>query len=142
MKHKKLLYLLLIAVATSFDVLAEEVFKTTDESGSVEFSDKKSPGSEKIEVKPNVVDVDIPVMPESTVGEMPESTVGEKSKQASGEPNEDPQETEGSGSATAGNLKRKIRNTTNAGEKIKQRDKQPVTIQPVPQPVVRPGGRR
>ena len=134
MKYTKLLYLLLIAVATSFDVLAEEVYKTTDESGSVVFSDKKSPGAEKIEVKPNVVDVNIPVMPESTAGEKP--------KQASRKPDEDREETEGSGSATAGNLKRKIRNTTNAGEKIKQRYKQPVTIQPVPQPVVRPGGRR
>lgn len=134
MKYTKLLYLLLIAVATSFDVLAEEVFKTTDESGSVEFSDKKSPGAEKIKIKPNVVDVNIPVMPESTAEEKP--------KQASDEPNEDQQETEGSSSAAGENIKRKIRTTTNTGKKIKQHDKQPVTIQPVPKPVVRSGGRR
>jgi hypothetical protein len=59
-------FLLLIIVTSSFDVLAVEVYKTVDESGAVVFSDKQTHDAEKIKVQPNVVDLNTPVMPESS----------------------------------------------------------------------------
>ena len=41
----------------SFNVIAEKIYERTDSQGVTEFSDKPSPDSEVIEVKPNVVDV-------------------------------------------------------------------------------------
>ena len=111
MKFSRPLLLLLIVAATSFETFAEKIYKTVDESGNVVFSDQKTPGSEKIKVQPNVVDVRTPVMPEPTAEEKAKKTKQKEVTQT--------QET-GRGTATAGNLKRKIRNVTNGGENIKR----------------------
>ena len=66
MKSTRPFILLLIVTTTSFAVLAEKIYKTVDESGAVVFSDKKTEGAEKNKVKPNVVNVHVPKMPEST----------------------------------------------------------------------------
>jgi hypothetical protein len=134
MPFTKALFLFLIIAATSFNALAERIYKTVDEKGNVVFTDKKTPDAERIKVQPNVVDVRTP--------DMPESTAEEKPKRASGKPDEVQQEPVGRGTATAGNLKRKIRNVTNGGENIKRPKKKPVTIQPVPGPGPGPGGGR
>ncbi|MCK5394576.1 MAG: DUF4124 domain-containing protein [Gammaproteobacteria bacterium] len=112
MKSTRPFILLLIVTTTSFAVLAEKIYKTVDESGAVVFSDKKTEGAEKIKVKPNVVNVHVPKMPESTPQEKPKKT--SKKEQES----QDNEET-GRGTATAGNLRRKIQNVTN-GEGIKR----------------------
>ena len=123
MKFTKFFFLLLITVAASFDALAEKIYKTVDESGNVVFSDKKTPDAERIKVQPNVIDIRTPVMPEPTAEEKAKAAKQKEVTQ---------QEETGRGTATAGNLKRKIRTTTNAGENIKRPRKEPVTIQPLP----------
>lgn len=128
MKFTKFFFLLLITVAASFDALAEKIYKTVDESGNVVFSDKKTPDAERIRVQPNVVDIRTPVMPEPTAEEKAKAAKQKEASQA---------EEVGRGTATGGNLKRKIRTTTNAGENIKRPPREPVTIQPLP--VKRPG---
>ena len=123
MKFIKFFFLPLIAVATSLDVLAEKIYKTVDEGGAVVFSDKKTPDAERIRVQPNVVDIRTPEMPEPTAEEKAKAAKQKEATQA---------EQTGRGTATAGNLKRKIRTTTNAGENIKRPPKQPPTVQPLP----------
>jgi len=121
---------LFLMMATSLNVLADKVYKATNEKGTVEFSDKKSPGAEKINVKPNVVDLSKPKMPES-----------KDDKKAP--PDGPVQQTEKgvvvhTGTARAGNLQRRIRYNAD-GEPIKEtkkkrekaKKKAPVTIQPV-----------
>jgi len=56
-------FLLLLASAISMDAFAAEIYKTVDEKGAVVFSDKKTLDAEKIEVKPNVVNSNVPVVP-------------------------------------------------------------------------------
>ena len=120
--------LLIMMVAVSFNSVAEKIYKTVDESGAVVFSDKKTSGAEKIKVQPNVTSVRVPVMPEPT----PEK----KAKQAAANASEVQREEVGRGTATAGNLKRKIRNVTN-GEGIKR----PVNL-PARRPSIGGGGAR
>lgn len=124
MPFTKALFLLMIVTATSFNALAERVYKTVDEEGNVVFSDKRTPEAERVEVQPNVVDIRTPVMPEPTAEE--------KAKRASDKSSDAEEELVGRGTATAGNLKRRIRTRTNAGENIKKPPREPVTIQPVP----------
>jgi hypothetical protein len=133
MKCSKYLPLFLVAALTSFNALAERVYKTVDESGNVVFTDKKTPDAERIKVQPNVVDVRTPVMPEPTAEEKAKAAKQKETVQT---------EEAGRGTATAGNLKRKLRNVTNGGENIKRPGKEPVTIQPVPGPGAGPGGGR
>jgi len=102
--------LFLSILSVSLNVVAEKIYKTTDESGNAVFSDKETPDAKKIKVQPNVVDVNIPDMPEPYVREKTERS----SQTTSSENQQDPQ---GRGVATGGNLKRKIRNVTN-GEGI------------------------
>ena len=123
MKLAKHLLLLLIVASTSFTALAEKIYKTVDEKGNVVFSDKKTPDAEKIKVQPNVVDIRTPVMPEPTAEEK-----AKKAKQKEVTQTEEV----GRGTATGGNIKRKIRNTTN-GEGI-NRPKPPVAVQPIRKP--------
>lgn len=129
MIFSKHLLLLLIVAATSFETFAEKIYKTVDESGNVVFSDKKTPGSEKIKVQPNVVDIRTPVMPEPTAEEKAKKAKQKEVTQV---------EEVGRGTATGGNIKRKIRNVTNSGQNIKRPPKEPVHIQPLPSK--KPGG--
>ena len=135
MKVTKFFFLLLITVAASFDALAEKIYKTVDESGNVVFSDKKTPDAERIRVQPNVVDIRTPVMPEPTAEEKAKVAKQKEATQA---------EQTGRGTATAGNLKRRIRNVTNGGENIKRPPVQPPHVQPLPskRPGAGPGGGR
>ena len=127
MKLSKSLLLLLITASTSFETFAEKIYKTVDESGNVVFSDQKTPGSEKIKVQPNVVDIRTPVMPEPTAEEKAKKAKQKEVTQA---------EQVGRGTATGGNLKRKIRNVTN-GEGIKRpKPSPPVATQPIRKPGV------
>ena len=114
--------LFLIIFIISSGVLADKIYKKVDESGAVEFSDKESHGAEKIQVKPNVVDVRMP--------DMPKSTPTKKPKKAPVENEKAPEVIEtGSGTYPAGNLRRKINNVTN-GEGVK-RPVNPVVGRPV-----------
>jgi hypothetical protein len=102
MTFMKSFLLLFIIVTSSFDVLAVEVYKTVDESGAVVFSDKQTHDAEKIKVQPNVVDLNTPVMPES-------SSQGKPKKQVSTTSKGSQQEVIGSGTANNGNLRKKNR---------------------------------
>jgi len=66
MTFKNNFILLLIAVAFSFNVYATKFYRTIDEDGNVVFGDIKTHDAETINVQPNVIDLDIPVMPESS----------------------------------------------------------------------------
>ena len=132
MKLSKSLLLLLITASTSFETFAEKIYKTVDESGNVVFSDQKTAGSEKVKVQPNVIDIRTPVMPEPTAEEKAKKA---KQKEVTQE------EQVGRGTATGGNLKRKIRNVTNGGENIKRPVNRPVNLPARGQGGVTGGGR-
>jgi len=115
----KLFLALCITFAVSFDALADKIYKTVNESGAVEFSDKKTPDAKKMKVKPNVVEVKTPVMPEPTA----EKKAAEvKLKKATKE------EAPGRGTATAGNLKRKLQNAGKSPGDINR----PPHVRPIP----------
>jgi len=133
MRLAKYLFVLLIVSVTTFNAHAEKIYKTVDESGAVVFSDKKTPDAETIRLQPNVISVRTPVMPEPV-------TSKKKPKQSSAKQNTIEQEAVGRGTATAGNLKRKIRNVSNGGENIKRPIRPPATTLPVQRPGARPGG--
>ena len=126
MAFKNTFFLLLITVAASTDTYAAEVYKTVDENGNVVFSDKKSQDAETIDVQPNVVDLDIPDMPESAVQERSSSSISNNSGSAQ-------QEMSGWNATNGSNLRRRVRTGTN-GEGVNQN-------RPSVTPVGRPGGR-
>ena len=126
MAFKNAFFLLLITVAASTDTYAAEVYKTVDENGNVVFSDKKSQDAEMIDVQPNVVDLDIPDMPESTVQERSNSSISNSSGSAQ-------QEMGGWNATNGSNMRRRVRTETN-GEGVNHN-------RPSATPVGRPGGR-
>ena len=126
MAFKNAFFLLLITVAASTDTYAAEVYKTVDENGNVVFSDKKSQDAEMIDVQPNVVDLDIPDMPESTVQEKSNSSISNNSGSAQ-------QEMGGWNATNGSNMRRRVRTETN-GEGVNHN-------RPSATPVGRPGGR-
>jgi hypothetical protein len=81
MTFTKSFLLLSILVTASFDALAAEVYKTVDENGNIVFSDKPSADAETIKVQPNVVDVNIPKMPEPAVQEKPRTQTSTQSRE-------------------------------------------------------------
>jgi hypothetical protein len=117
MAFHKVLFLLLLFGSSSVVALAGEIYKTVDENGNVVFSDKKTYDAEKVQVQSNVVDVNTPVMPESTTQEKPK-------QQAYSQPQVIQQEVTVSGANTGANARRRVRTQTN-GEGI-DRHKQPV----------------
>ncbi len=150
MKFTPSVFLLLIGIAVSSGVYADKVYKSTNEKGNVEFSDRKSPGAKKVKVKPNVVNIKTPQMPETTEGKkLPQKESAQPQEVIEGR----------QGTATAGNLKRRIRYSAD-GEKIEEardkrekrkqlkehsdkiKEKGPVKIQPIRQPGARQGGAR
>ncbi len=52
------IYLGTIMISTSFIAGAVEVYQHKGEQGEPEFSDKPSPGAKKVEIKPNVIEVE------------------------------------------------------------------------------------
>lgn len=117
-------FLLLLILATgAFEALAGEVYKTVDENGNVVFSDKKTHDAETVDVQPNVIDLEIPDMPES-------NTQGQSKKQASSNSGSVQQEVSGWNTTTNGsNLRRRVRTETN-GEGVNR-----------PKATAAPGGR-
>jgi hypothetical protein len=113
---------LLLITGISLAAHADEVYKTVDENGNVVFSDKKTQDAETINVQPNVVDLDIP--------EMPEPTAQEKSnKPVSSYSGDEQQEMTGWNTTNGNNLRRRVRTETN-GEGINH-----------PRATATPGGR-
>ena len=110
MTFTKFIILLSIVVTYPLDALATEVYKTVDENGNIVFSDKPTANAETINVQPNVVDLDIPKMPESTAKEEPRTQPTTRSREVE-------QEMTGYGTANGGNLRRRVRTETN-GEGI------------------------
>jgi len=110
MTFTKYIILLSIVVTYPLGALAAEVYKTVDENGNIVFSDKPTANAETINVQPNVVDVDIPEMPESAAKEKPRTQTTTRSKEVE-------QEMIGYGTANGGNLRRRARTETN-GEGI------------------------
>lgn len=110
MLHKTSKYIRLFSLPLlltgSFNSFAVEAYKTVDENGAVVFSDKKTQGAETIKVEPNVVDLNIPVMPES-------STQTKPNKQVSSNPKSVQQDTSGWNTANGRNLHRRVRTETN-----------------------------
>lgn len=110
MTFTKSFFLLAIIVTASLDAAAAEVYKTVDENGNVVFSDKPTANAETINVQPNVVEVDIP--------DMPEPAVQEKSRtQTSTQSREVESEMIGYDTRNGGNVRRRVRTETN-GEGI------------------------
>ena len=110
MTFTKFIILLSIVVTYPLDALAEEVYKTVDENGNTVFSDKPTANAETINVQPNVIDVNIPEMPESAAKEKPKTQTTTQSREVE-------QEMTGYGTANGGNLRRRVRTETN-GEGI------------------------
>ena len=111
MTFTKYIILLSAVVTYPLGALAAEVYKTVDENGNVVFSDKPTANAETINVQPNVVNVDIPEMPEPTAKEKPRTqTTTTRSKEVE-------QEMIGYGTANGGNVRRRVRTETN-GEGI------------------------
>jgi hypothetical protein len=110
MTFTKSFLLLSILVTASFGALAAEVYKTVDENGNIVFSDKPSADAETIKVQPNVVDVNIPKMPEPAVQEKPRTQTSTQSREVE-------QEMIGYGTAHGDNVRRRVRTETN-GEGI------------------------
>jgi len=130
MKHTLSIIIFIGTLTVLFTPLhAETIYKTVDESGAAVFSDEPAQNSEKINVHPNVVDVDIPDIPTSS------HPINNRSKimQTTHGRSDGNQTIEiGTGTTRAGDLKRKIRNRTN-GEGVNR---------PVARPAARSGGHR
>lgn len=122
MKATKLSLMLLVSTVVSSAVYAAEVYKSVDENGNVVFSDKKTLDAETVNVQPNVVDLDIPDMPESTSQKT-------SSKQSSSYPNTTQSEAGGWYRNNGSNLRRRVRTQTN-GEGVNR-----------PKATAAPGGR-
>jgi len=131
MAFLKGLFLLLLFGSSSVVALAGEIYKTVDENGNVVFSDKKTHDAEKVQVQPNVVDVNTPVIPDSTAQDKP-------NQQSSSQPQVIQQEVNVSGTNTGANARRRVRTQTN-GEGI---DRHKHKHKPVATPAAGAGGRR
>lgn len=134
MTFTKNFQLLLLVLANTFAVQVveaqdTEVYETVDKDGDVTFSDTKTKDAKIIEVQPNVVDVDVPVMPEPTV----QAPMGNS---APGESIYIQQEAFGRGTAEGANLHRRIQNETN-GEGV---DRSGGVVTPHDREDGRPGG--
>ena len=129
MAFLKGLFLLLLFGSSPVVALAGEIYKTVDENGNVVFSDKKTHDAEKVQVQPNVVDINTPVVPESTTQDKPK-------QQASSQPHVIQQEVNVSGANTGGNARRRVRTQTN-GEGIDRHNHKPTAT-----PATGAGGRR
>jgi len=115
-------FVILLSAGISLGVHAGEVYKTVDKDGNVVFSDKKTQDAETVNVQPNVVDLDIP--------EMPESSAQSKSKKpVSSYPQSGQQEMSGWNTNNRNNLRRRARTQTN-GEGVNR-----------PRATATPGGR-
>lgn len=110
MNFTKYFFLLTIIVTASFDAVAEEVYKTVDENGNVVFSDKPTANAETINVQPNVVEVDIPKMPEPAIQEKSRTQTSTQSREVESE-------MIGYDTRNGGNVRRRVRTETN-GEGI------------------------
>ena len=117
---------LLLLTGIPLVVQATDVYRTVDENGNVVFSDKKTHDAKTIDVQPNVVDVDIPDMPES-------STQTKSNKQVSNNSAGANQEMGGWNANYGSNKRRRVRTETN-GEGVNQN-------RPSATPAGRPGGR-
>ena len=112
MMFTKCFFLLLVTVTVSVGVYAGEIYRTVDKNGNVMFSDKKTHDAETVNVQPNVIDLDIPDMPESSTQEKSKKQVSNNSASA--------QQEMGGWNATDGNnLRRRVRTETN-GQGINQ----------------------
>ena len=110
MTSTKAFLLLSIIVTASFDAQATEVYKTVDENGNIVFSDKPTADAEMVKVQPNVVNVDIPKMPEPTVEEKSRTQTSTQSREVESE-------MIGYGTPNGGNVRRRVRTEIN-GEGI------------------------
>ncbi|MBE9564259.1 MAG: DUF4124 domain-containing protein [Proteobacteria bacterium] len=102
----KYYFLLLISITVSVGAYATELYRTVDENGNVVFSDKKTHDAETIIVQPNVIDLDIPDMPES-------SSQANSKKQSSNNSAGAKQEMGGWNANNGSNLRRRARTETN-----------------------------
>lgn len=109
--------LLLIAVAVSFNTYAAEVYRTVDEDGNVSFGDIKTHDAETVNVQPNVIDLDIPDMPESSAQQNSKKQVSNNSAGV-------PQEMGGWNANNGNNLRRRVRTETN-GEGVNRHKSTP-----------------
>ena len=122
----QIIFLILLSACVSLGVHAAEVYKTVDENGNIVFSDKKTQDAETIDVQPNVVDLNIPDMPESAVQ-------GRSNSSTSNSSGNTQQEMGGWNANNGSNLRRRVRTETN-GEGVNQN-------RPSTTPVRRPAGR-
>ena len=106
MMFTKCFFLLLVAVTVSVGVYAGEIYRTVDKNGNVMFSDKKTHDAETVNVQPNVIDLDIPDMPESSTQEKSKKQVSNNSASAQ-------QEMGGWNATNGNNLRRRVRTETN-----------------------------
>ena len=97
---------IMITIAVSFNTHATEVYKTVDEDGNVVFGDINTHDAETINVQPNVMDLDIPDMPESSTQAKPKNQVSNNSAGAQ-------QEIGGWNTNNGSNLRRRVRTETN-----------------------------
>ncbi len=102
----KYYFLLLISITVSVGAYATELYRTVDENGNVVFSDKKTHDAETIIVQPNVIDLDIPDMPESSAQKTSKKQVSNNSGTAQ-------QEISGWNTTNGSNLRRRARTETN-----------------------------
>jgi hypothetical protein len=102
----KYYFLLLISITVSVGAYATELYRTVDENGNVVFSDKKTHDAETIIVQPNVIDLDIPDMPESSA----QKTSKKRGSNNSGTAQ---QEISGRNTTNGSNLRRRARTETN-----------------------------
>ena len=122
----QIIFLILFSACVSLGVHAAEVYKTVDKNGNIVFSDKKTQDAETIDVQPNVVDLNIPDMPESAVQGRSNSSIPNSSGNTQ-------QEMGGWNANNGSNLRRRVRTETN-GEGVNQN-------RPSTTPVRRPAGR-
>lgn len=108
----QIIFLILLSACVSLGVHAAEVYKTVDENGNIVFSDKKTQDAETIDVQPNVVDLNIPDMPESAVQGRSNSSIPNSSGNTQ-------QEMGGWNTNNGSNLRRRVRTETN-GEGVNQ----------------------
>ena len=102
----KYYFLLLISITVSVGAYATELYRTVDEDGNVVFSDIKTHDAKTIKVKPNVIDLDIPDMPESSAQNTSKKQVSNNSGTAQ-------QEISGWNTTNGSNLRRRARTETN-----------------------------
>lgn len=63
MEYTKPILFLAITFAMPFNVVADKIYKSVDESGAA-FSYKQTPVAKQVHVNPNVIGTEVPVMPE------------------------------------------------------------------------------